>query len=289
MQIYNGQIQHTQGESFTLDMLLAYPNGDPYIISSLIPNPYILFTVASTQFDQNNRYVMRHWLDTKNEDGTYRFPRFYQTTPNEELLSDESIHDEDTFFAWLSEKGDGDGIWDPDTGLTKEVYHLNNNTYWYGKATFTNGQLTEITGVYQYECRIVLTFSHEETSKMTGQKYVYFIEGVNGIELNEWLRNEVYTNKDAIEEQFVSIEITEDAGVITVTTTENGYPEDVSNDNELLYNLLNQVDPKLVEDINLGQPIVITDTTHNDVIVNDGEWKVMTNINGRGLNKWQTL
>ena len=289
MQIYNGQIQHTQGESFTLDMLLVYPNGDPYIISSSIANPYILFTIASTQFDQNHRYIMRHWLDTKNEDGTYKFPRFYQTTPNETLLSNVDIYDETTFLSWLANQGDIENIWDVETGLTKEVYHLNNNTYWYGEASFYNGQLTEITGVHKYECRIVISFSHEETSKMTGQKYVYFIEGVNGIELNEWLLNEIYSNKDTIMENFSSIEITEREGPIEVISTENGYPENVSNNDELLYNLLKAFDVKLVENISLGQPIVITDTTHNDVIVNDGEWRVMTNINGRGLNKWQIL
>ena len=76
MQIFNGIIEHSQGESFTLDMLVEYPNGNPYIISSQLINPYILFTIASSQYDQNDRYIMRHWLDTRNEDGSEKFPVF---------------------------------------------------------------------------------------------------------------------------------------------------------------------------------------------------------------------
>lgn len=288
MEIFNGRVEHTQGESFTLDMLVAYPNGNPYIISSQLDHPYILFTIASTQFDQRDRYIMRHWLDTLNEDGTEKFPRFFQTRPNEELVSNAAINNASTFFAWLNANGTPDR-WDPETGFTTEVYQLNNGTYWYGVGTFSGGTLIQLLEVLPYELRIVIPFSHDETKNMTGQKYVYFIEGVDGIELNEWLLQEVFDNKDKIEEAFVNIQITENLGVITVMNTESGFPEDVSTDNDLLYNLLQSIGDINLKDITLDQPIVITDATHNDIIVNDGEWKVTTNINGRGLNKWQTL
>lgn len=287
MEINNGRVQHTQGESFTLDMFVRYPNGDPYILSSRSEHPFILFTVASTQYDQNGRYIMRHWLDTKNEDGTDKFPRFFQTTPNEELMSDSSIYDADTFYNWLTRQGDD--IWDKETGYTLEVYHLNNNTYWYGKAIFEGDSLSQVEGAYQYEMRIVISFSHEETSNMLAQKYVYFIEGVDGVDLNDWLLQECYDRRESIIKYYPAVTITEENGKITVTETTGGFTEDLSNDIHKLYTMLYSVNPKYVEDISVDQPIVITEGSYNDVIVNDGEWKVVTNINGRGLNKWQTL
>ena len=288
MQIFNGIIEHTQGESFTLDMLVEYPNGNPYIISSQLINPYILFTIASSQYDQNDRYIMRHWLDTRNEDGSEKFPRFYQTRPNERLIGNPDIEDAATFFAWANINLAAED-WDPATGLTRDVYQLNNNTYWYGKGLFVDGALTELQSVHPYELRIVLYFSHEETSLMTGQKYVYFIEGIDGVDLNVWLRQECYDNKFTIEESFLNIAISENQGVITIMDTENGFPENISEDTPALYNLILAVKPEALEGISITQPVVITDATHNDVIVNDGEWKVITNINGRGLNKWQIL
>jgi len=287
MQIFNGNIEHTQGESFTLDREVAYPNGDPYIISSQVNNPYILFTIASSQYEQKDRYIMRHWLDTTNEDGTLKFPRFYQTIPNEELFEDLTIHDANTFFNWLNSQGSE--VWDAETGLTKEVYKLNNGTYWYGKGLFEGEVLTELTEVLIYNLRLIIPFSHEETQNMTGQKYVYFIEGINGVELNSWLLQAVYDSKTAIEKLFTTIKIYENLNVITVTDSKNGFPEDVSGDNPLLYSLLVGVKYPRIELITLDQPIVITEDSYNDIIINNGSWKVITNINGRGLNKWETL
>ena len=55
---------------------------------------------------------------------------------------------------------------------------------------------------------------------MTGQKYVYFIEGIEGVDLNVWLRQECYDNKFTIEESFLNITISENQGVITIMDTE---------------------------------------------------------------------
>jgi len=282
MEIFNGRVEHTQGESFTLDMLVSYPNGDPYIISSQVDNSYILFTIASTQYDQKARYIMRHWLDASED-----FPKFYQTTPNEDLFEDLTIYDATTFLTWLNSQGPE--VWDPETGLTKEVYKLNNGSYLYGKGVFNDQTFVSVDDVLVYSLRLVLYFSHEETKNMTGQRYVYFIEGLNGTDLNTWLLAAVYESRVAIQRYFPNITITENLNLITVIDTKTGFPEDISGDNASLYDLLTGIKYPQIELINLSQPIVITDESYNDVIVNNGDWKVKTNINGRGLNKWQTL
>lgn len=285
MQIFNGVIQHTQGESFTLDMDVKYPNGDPYIISSELENPYILFTIASTQYTQNKRYIMRHWLNASLD-----FPRFYQTRPNETLLSVPDVKTNNNFLEWLNNNTTPED-WDATTGFTKQVYHLNNDLYMYGVGNFdAEGNLVNIVEVKEYKCRIIISFSHEETKNMVGQSYVYFIEGVNGIKLNVWLLQELYDIKDLVESSYDYLELTMDnEGNIHLYSTEEGWKQELTEDTSYLYDLLKSIAPENLKDVTKDQPIVITDTTNNDVIVNDGEWKVVTNVNGRGLNRWATL
>lgn len=285
MEIFNGVIRHTQGESFTLDMDVKYPNGDPYIISSELENPYILFTIASTQYTQNERYIMRHWLDASVD-----FPKFYQTRPDETLLAQPDIKSSNSFLEWLS-NNTTNSDWDVKTGLTKQVYHLNNNTYWYGVGTFdSSGNLIKITEVKEYKCRIILSFSHEETKNMVGQSYVYFIEGVNGVKLNTWLLQELYDRKTQVENLYDYLELEiDETGNVHLYSTEEGWKQDLSEDTNYQYDLLKSLGGDALKDVTKDQPIVITDTTNNDIIVNDGEWKVVTNVNGRGLNRWQTL
>jgi len=285
MQVFNGVIEHTQGESFTLDMDVRYPNGDPYIISSQLENPYILFTIASTQYHQKDRYIMRHWLNASID-----FPRFYQTKPDETLMKNASIKTANSFKEWLS-INTSSSDWDPNTGYTKAVYHLNNDTYWYGVGSFDNsGNLVGIQEVKEYKTRIILSFSHEETKNMVGQTYVYFIEGVNGIKLETWLLREIYDKKEEIEKAFNYLEIELDSeNNVHLYSTEEGWRQDITENSSYQYDILKTIDDKNLKDISKDQPIVITDTTNNDVIVNDGEWKVVTNVNGRGLNRWQIL
>lgn len=285
MQIFNGVIEHTQGESFTLDLDVRYPNGDPYIVSSELENPYILFTIASTQYSQKDRYIMRHWLDASKD-----FPRFYQTRPNEELLSNPAIKTAASFLDWLSQNRRAED-WDPETGLTKAVYHLNNDTYWYGVGSFdANGNLITINEVKEYRARIILSFSHEETKNLVGQSYVYFIEGVNGVKIEDWLLQEVYDFREKIlsSYDYLRIEL-DDNNNVHLYSSESGWEEEVTEDFSYMYDLLKNIGDENLKDVSKDQPIVITDTTNNDVIVNDGQWKVVTNVNGRGLNRWQTL
>lgn len=286
MQIYNNIIEHTQGESFTLDLDVRYPNGNPYIISSELRHPYILFTIASTQYEQNKRYVMRHWLDTRDAANNELYPRFFQTVPNESLLNDPSVIDGESFRLWLLSQPLS--IWG-EKGFTNEVYHLNNNTYWYGKKEEEN-----ITS-HEYKCQVIVSFSHEETKAMTGQNYVYFIECIDGVDLNEFLLNSMVNNEVLVELSFPNINITYDVvdgkvENIKVTELDDvGLTIDITRDNQKLYDILYYTDKTFVYRIDKNQPVVITDNAFNDVIVNNGVWKVVTNINGKGLNKWQTL
>ena len=96
--------------------------------------------------------------------------------------------------------------------------------------------------------------------------------------------------KDIVESSYDYLELTMDnEGNIHLYSTEEGWRQEVTEDTSYLYDLLKSIAPENLKDVTKDQPIVITDTTNNDVIVNDGEWKVVTNVNGRGLNRWATL
>ena len=61
MTLKGNEMTVQRGETFTIDRLIVNRDGSPFIISSKYKNPYILLTVASTKYNQNNRYVANWW------------------------------------------------------------------------------------------------------------------------------------------------------------------------------------------------------------------------------------
>lgn len=76
MRIYADRIQIERAEAWTYDVLFQNRDGSPFIISNQLDNPYIVVTVASSRYDQQNRYIANFWCDVKK-----RYPTFYCTQP----------------------------------------------------------------------------------------------------------------------------------------------------------------------------------------------------------------
>lgn len=68
-------IKAHRGETFTIDKVFRNKDGSPYIISNAIKNPYLLLSVADSEYAETNRFFRNYWLDLKD------FPRFTLTQP----------------------------------------------------------------------------------------------------------------------------------------------------------------------------------------------------------------
>lgn len=73
MKTYNNEIIVRRNETFSIDKYIVNRDGSPYIVSSRIENPYFLLTVASSKYEQADRYVLNKWLNISNT------PRFHTT------------------------------------------------------------------------------------------------------------------------------------------------------------------------------------------------------------------
>lgn len=168
MQVLNNEIFLTQGEQITLDFLLQNKDGSPYIISNKLKNPYFLVTVASSQYEQSDRYVLNKWCDAK------KYYTFYTTQP----------------IAISSTKGFPANL--PDA-VKQDVISNNNGDYstyavWYTIDSNDNKTYYRWTGTAftKYECRFVITFTPEVTEQWTGRNFIYEIKLVDGEVNNDY-------------------------------------------------------------------------------------------------------
>lgn len=162
MQVLNNEIFLTQGEQITLDFLLQNKDGSPYIISNKLKNPYFLVTVASSQYEQSDRYVLNKWCDIKG------YFRFYTTQPI-------AISSTDGFPVNL-----------PDS-VKQDVISNNNGDYstyavWYTVDNNDNKTYYRWAGTtfIKYECRFIVTFKPEVTEQWTGRNFIYEIKLIDG-------------------------------------------------------------------------------------------------------------
>lgn len=149
MKTYRNEITVRRNESFTIDRFIVNRDGSPYVISSELHNPWFLITVASTNYNQKERYVKNYWLSTE------EIPKFL-ITQIEEKTTD-----------WNALPYPNDNTYD-------RVYHHKGEYKYY-----TNKSNEGITW-NDYDCRIVKTFTPEDTSEWVEQSYQYSIRLVSG-------------------------------------------------------------------------------------------------------------
>lgn len=193
MLLFGNEREVQQGEEWNLDILLSQSNAEyiPFIISSERHNPYWAITVASTKYEKNERYVATWWLDlTAGEGfGTKPIPRFYQTVPQRLMSNDLATGQPIT-------RPSGD---DPMEALyyytkaTDEIDPaLGHKPYYY--VYFTHEDPNQPQD--DYECRIRMQFSSEETANWGSQNYLYQITLVDTTAMGDWvnLAKETYPN-----------------------------------------------------------------------------------------------
>ena len=174
MQVFKNELRVYRGESFTIDKTLQNRDGTPYIISSALANPYFLLSVSNTQYAQENRYIKNYWLNLDN------FPRFEST----------QVFDIRTL---KTENGGNISRYNEFDDVDDEVLHGYLNGLYVEVELTGYAVCTDGTGYkywngsrwQDYECRIVKTFTTEDTSEWISQNYFYSIQLVSGAETTE--------------------------------------------------------------------------------------------------------
>ena len=156
MTLKGNEMTVQRGETFTIDRLIVNRDGSPFIISSKYNNPYILITVASTKYNQNNRYVMNWWLSVRD------MPRFLNTVVKDVT----SLNDANQYM---------------DDDPMEFVYHdLSTGEYKYMREYYVG----EPSMLEPYECRIIHHFTHNVTKNWVEQNYLYSIRLIDGEKLD---------------------------------------------------------------------------------------------------------
>lgn len=182
MQVRNNEITVTRGETWTMSKKIQNKDGSPYIISSRLKNPYWLVSIASSKYEQKDRYILNKWLELKD------FPRFEHTQPIN--IRDYGLTFTDNTLPFIDNDGDGESDFTGD-----ETSGYSNIALFYEKDS--DGVISykyweyidNIEGNYDgqwvsYECPIITTFSNDITSQWQEQTYYYEISLIAGV-LNE--------------------------------------------------------------------------------------------------------
>lgn len=188
MKTLNNQIFVQRGETFSIDRAIENKDGSPYVICSEINNPYFLLTVTSTRYEQEDRYMLRKWIDLST------VPRFKQTK--------------------IVDLRDYNKTFDDITEVT--TYEEYENVLFYvtegdklilyqvGDAVFTDGESYKYwdpnkteNGWTDYKCRFVVMFSSSITKNWVEQNYCYSINLVGG-ESSENVLREICDNNDIL-------------------------------------------------------------------------------------------
>lgn len=175
MLVFGLEREVQQGEEWTIDILLSQSDNEyiPFIVSSDRPSPMWAITVASTKYEKNERYVMTWWLPVGN------LPKFKQTTVFDlgeqptgyPVKLPEGHAPMDCLYRYTQS---GDEI---DNKLGHKPYH-----YIY---------FTEISeqGKTDYECRIIQSFTSEETAQWGSQNYMYQITLVDTVPMTNMIKD----------------------------------------------------------------------------------------------------
>lgn len=156
MTLKGNEMTIQRGETFTIDRLIVNRDGSPFIVSSKYKNPHLLITVASTKYNQQNRYLANWWLNLSD---MVRFPN--------------TVVKDVTSLSHISQYMDDSPM--------EYVYHdLSTDEYKYMRQ-YNVGE----TAMFEpYECRIIHHFTHDVTKNWVEQNYLYSIRLIDGEKLD---------------------------------------------------------------------------------------------------------
>lgn len=155
MTIKGNEMTVVRGETFTIDRYIVNRDGSPYIVSSEYTNPYLLLTVSSARYSQDERYIANWWLSLE------ELPRFKSTVPIKISSFD---------FVNVQEDEPGDYLYYVDD--VKTCKYFDENYVW-----------------HEYNFRLIHNFLHSVTSQWIEQSYLYSIRLVAGSKMDEYIEN----------------------------------------------------------------------------------------------------
>lgn len=172
MKTFNNEIIVRRNETFTIDKFVETRDRAPYIISSALKNPFFLITIASSLYNQKDRYICNVWMpvtvprfdstipvnlaDFKKADGSKLYPKGFEGLTG---LPGGYINNENVIY----EEGDAVFYWEDETG--KRTYK-----YWDSQNGWTD-----------YSCRIIYKFTNPITKNWIEGSYLYNIDLVDGL------------------------------------------------------------------------------------------------------------
>ena len=178
----------TRGESFSIDKIVLNQNGDPFIISNQLKNPYFLIKISQSKFAQQDNYYLNVWLKIPKTRCFYstnciKIQTFDVAPTSSPNSVDMGNHDDQSNYA---------------------VYYIvddeGNKIY----KTFQN-----ILSTYEYvdyETRINYTFDSNITAQWKAQNYVYSIDLVDGVSTEEYItslyRDNISSELSSLEEMY---------------------------------------------------------------------------------------
>ena len=213
METLKHSIKIYRGESFTIDKVVQNKDGSPYIVSNRLRNPHFLLSISKSPYSNT---VVNYWLSLSN------FPTFDLTNPLD-FNSVGGLEDATAFPATVTIDG--------------EVVQISKDYSVYNRdATYVYWD----NGWYDYECRIIKTFTTSDTSKFEPGTYYYSIQLVEGLENRAYLK-----------------ELADKNGITYVDEMPSSYTPNVDGytTNEQLYNKLLDIGVKFVENYNFNQPL----------------------------------
>lgn len=190
MRILGTDIYAQRNETFGIDFTVRNADGTPYIVSSELDNPYLLLSIASTNYKQDNRYIKNYWLDMSN------YPRFENTLPfdlTSLMTTSGGSTPRYTSFAaatYLSTLTVG-GVTYTDVvaygyvGTEFKVFHTGDAVFYCpnSQGVIEYKYSHESDGVHiwsDYSFRIIKQFLQQDMSELVEQSYVYSIHVVSG-------------------------------------------------------------------------------------------------------------
>ena len=168
MRVYDNSVNTLQQQTFTFERLVQYRNGDPYVVTVDLHDPYIVFSLGSSKYTKNEK-TFKQWWD-KIDDA---YPRFKQAKVEE---TSTILVDPSEYFPSGWTRSNSDTVFKY-TGTDTET--IKKGDYFYYKKVVEDETTTYSTEPYEF--RYIRVFTYDEVKDLQNLAYEYDIKVVAGV------------------------------------------------------------------------------------------------------------